>query len=38
MKMNQYDHWSEVKYLKDIVTNPFIEVGEYSYYSCFVFL
>lgn len=33
MKMNQYDHWSEVKYLKDIVTNPFIEVGEYSYYS-----
>lgn len=33
MKRDQYDHWSEVKYLKDIVTNPLIEVGEYSYYS-----
>ncbi|MGG3805092.1 CatB-related O-acetyltransferase [Metabacillus fastidiosus] len=33
--MNQplFNHWSEVKYLKDIVTNPLIEVGDYSYYS-----
>lgn len=28
-----FNHWSEVKFLKDIVTNPLIEVGEYSYYS-----
>lgn len=28
-----YTHWSEIKYLKDIVTNPLIEVGDYSYYS-----
>lgn len=28
-----YKHWSEIKYLKDLVTNPLIEVGEYSYYS-----
>lgn len=28
-----FNHWSEVKYLKDIVKNPLIEVGEYSYYS-----
>jgi len=28
-----FNHWSEIKYLKDLVTNPLIEVGEYSYYS-----
>ena len=28
-----YRHWSEPRYLKDIITNPLIEVGEYSYYS-----
>ncbi|WP_054710611.1 CatB-related O-acetyltransferase [Bacillus sp. JCM 19041] len=33
MNKNTFTHWSEIKYLKDIVTNPFIEVGEYSYYS-----
>ncbi|MCG7406848.1 CatB-related O-acetyltransferase [Paenibacillus sp. ACRRX] len=33
MKPYRYNHWSEIKYLKDIVTNPMIEVGEYSYYS-----
>lgn len=33
MKQHQFNHWSEIKYLKDIVTNPMIEVGEYSYYS-----
>ncbi|WP_312148068.1 CatB-related O-acetyltransferase [Paenibacillus odorifer] len=33
MKQHQFSHWSEIKYLKDIVTNPMIEVGEYSYYS-----
>ncbi|KOS69049.1 chloramphenicol acetyltransferase [Lysinibacillus contaminans] len=33
MKQHQFNHWSEIKYLKDIVTNPLIEVGEYSYYS-----
>lgn len=32
--MNEnYKHWSQPKYLKDIVRNPLIEVGEYSYYS-----
>ncbi|WP_370739025.1 CatB-related O-acetyltransferase [Paenibacillus aquistagni] len=30
---DRYHHWSDIKYLKDIVTNPMIEVGEYSYYS-----
>ncbi|OAX47945.1 CatB-related O-acetyltransferase [Paenibacillus sp. AD87] len=33
MNINQFNHWSEIKYLKDIVTNPLIEVGDYSYYS-----
>jgi chloramphenicol O-acetyltransferase type B len=33
MKQHRFNHWSEIKYLKDIVTNPMIEVGEYSYYS-----
>ena len=33
MKKHQFNHWSEIKYLKDIVSNPMIEVGEYSYYS-----
>jgi len=33
LENNKYKHWSEIKYLKDIVTNPLIEVGEYSYYS-----
>lgn len=33
MKQQLYKHWSEIKYLKDIVTNPLIEVGAYSYYS-----
>lgn len=33
MKRHRFNHWSEIKYLKDIVTNPMIEVGEYSYYS-----
>lgn len=28
-----YNHWSEIKYIKDLVTNPLIEVGDYSYYS-----
>lgn len=31
--MNRFNHWSEKKYIKDIITNPFIEVGDYSYYS-----
>ncbi|NKF08785.1 type B chloramphenicol O-acetyltransferase [Clostridium gasigenes] len=33
MKNEQYKHWSEIKYLKDIITNLLIEVGDYSYYS-----
>lgn len=33
MNKNKFKHWSEIKYLKDIVTNPLIEVGDYSYYS-----
>lgn len=33
MKQHRFEHWSEIKYLKDIVTNPMIQVGEYSYYS-----
>ena len=33
MKHPLFNHWSETKYIKDIVTNPLIEVGEYSYYS-----
>ncbi|MGX7417321.1 CatB-related O-acetyltransferase [Carnobacterium gallinarum] len=31
--MKHFNNWSETKYLKDIVTNPLIEVGEFSYYS-----
>lgn len=27
MKQQLFNHWSETKYLKDIVTNPMIEVG-----------
>ena len=30
MKHPLFNHWSETKYIKDIVTNPLIEVGEYS--------
>ncbi|SME43929.1 hypothetical protein BACERE00191_05424 [Bacillus pacificus] len=33
MKHPLCNHWPETKYIKDIVTNPLIEVGEYSYYS-----
>lgn len=33
MKQHRFEHWSEIKYLKDIVTNPMITVGDYSYYS-----
>lgn len=33
MNHSQFNHWSETKYLQDIVTNPLIEIGEYSYYS-----
>ena len=33
MRHPLYNHWSETKYIKDIVTNPLIEVGDYSYYS-----
>ena len=33
MNNSSFNHWYETKYLKDIVTNPLIEVGEYSYYS-----
>lgn len=33
MKQHRFEHWSDIKYLKDIVTNPMITVGEYSYYS-----
>lgn len=28
-----FNNWSDIKYLKDLVTNPLIEVGEHSYYS-----
>lgn len=31
--MALFNHWSETKYIKDIITNPLIEVGDYSYYS-----
>ncbi|QIL46766.1 CatB-related O-acetyltransferase [Vagococcus coleopterorum] len=31
--MTTFNHWSETKYIKDIITNPLIEAGEYSYYS-----
>lgn len=33
MKKHEFNHWSETIYLKDMVTNPLISVGEYSYYS-----
>lgn len=33
MDKNTYQHWSETKYLKDLVTNPLIEVGDYAYFS-----
>ena len=29
MRHPLYNHWSETKYIKDIVTNPLIEVGDY---------
>lgn len=31
--MTKCNHWSETKYIKDIITNPLIEAGDYSYYS-----
>lgn len=31
--MNKFENWSDTKYLSDVITNPMIEVGEYSYYS-----
>ena len=33
MAKQEFKHWSETKYLKELVTNPLITVGEYSYYS-----
>ncbi|MEG0250250.1 MAG: CatB-related O-acetyltransferase [Peptostreptococcus sp.] len=33
MNKNKFNHWSETKYLKSLVSNPLIEVGDYSYYS-----
>lgn len=33
MDKENYKNWSEVKFLKDIVTNPLITVGKNSYYS-----
>lgn len=33
MKKEIYNHWSTPMYLRDIVKNPLIEVGDYSYYS-----
>lgn len=30
---NTFNHWTEIKYLKDSIKNPLIEVGEYTYYS-----
>ncbi|HCQ90891.1 MULTISPECIES: CatB-related O-acetyltransferase [unclassified Clostridium] len=30
---NTFNHWTEIKYLKDTVKNPLIEVGKYTYYS-----
>lgn len=33
MENNKFNHWSETKYLKELVTNPLITVGDYSYYS-----
>lgn len=33
--MNAFDTWLKGQIIKDHVTNPNIEVGEYSYYSGF---
>lgn len=33
MEINNGNHWSETVYLNEIVTNPLITVGDYSYYS-----
>lgn len=33
MSKEKYKNWSETKYLKDIITNPLITVGNKSYYS-----
>lgn len=33
MNTKEFNHWSQTKQLKELVTNPLIEVGEYSYYS-----
>ncbi|NFJ67423.1 chloramphenicol acetyltransferase [Clostridium botulinum] len=30
---NTFNHWTEIKYLKDSIKNPLIEVVEYTYYS-----
>lgn len=30
---NAFNHWTQIKYLKDTIKNPLIEVGEYTYYS-----
>ncbi|WP_348922234.1 CatB-related O-acetyltransferase [Enterococcus rotai] len=30
---NNFEKWSDTIFLKDLVTNPLIEVGEFSYYS-----
>lgn len=32
MKYLLFNYWLEIKYIKDIVINLFIEVGEYFYY------
>lgn len=31
--MAVFNHWSETKYIKEMITNPLIEVGDFSYYS-----
>ncbi|GEN90456.1 hypothetical protein LQF61_02695 [Tetragenococcus koreensis] len=33
MNNNNFNKWSDTKYLAEMVTNPMIEVGKYSYYS-----
>ncbi|EOH99885.1 hypothetical protein UAW_00380 [Enterococcus haemoperoxidus ATCC BAA-382] len=30
---NKFEKWSDTVYLKELVTNPLIEVGDFSYYS-----
>ncbi|MBO0473665.1 chloramphenicol O-acetyltransferase type B [Enterococcus sp. DIV0840] len=30
---NKFEKWSDTLYLKELVTNPLIEVGDFSYYS-----